>query len=566
MLYQIKKKIEFLKDTLKYFDYKLRRDLLIVILLSCFGAIFDTLSLVFLAILTGKYLNEGEISFLLNFISDLFMLNNIDSINIFYITVMVFFISSCFKILITIKTTKIAFSAGIRFTANMVQNTLSKSYIEIMNSNKNNAFAGIYKKSDEFILNLVLPIGVISGSLIMVFGIFTSVLFLVSSQILPLIMAICFLYILLFVFTHKRLKKNSLIISNYTNSCLEILKQIFGYLRDIKINSQEDNISNLFTTHNSKLKNAQAKNMIYAQIPRYIVEGFLVLIIFLLVLYFQSLGHLKEIVNVSDIIIIMFSGLKLIPLIQRMFWGISTITGRMHVLMDILSYIQPSNKIERRGSIFTKSDKFLVRLKNVSFNYGDKQKIISNFSFNINKNHKVLIKGSSGVGKSTLLDLIVGFLEPTQGKIERSAINNKIWLQSISFVSANSFFPNKKIGEVIHDGYKKYNQRKVLNLINVLGLKLSKFSEHETEVFSIGEDAEFLSYGQQRRLSIARALYKEPSLLIFDEATNGLDAKSESSILDYISSLNNLSLIFVSHKFLEKNFFTVVLDLDKNNE
>ncbi|MDA9114230.1 ABC transporter ATP-binding protein/permease, partial [Alphaproteobacteria bacterium] len=443
---------------------------------------------------------------------------------------------------------------------------LSKSYTEIMSSNRNNVFAGIYKKSDEFILNLVLPIGVIAGSLIMVLGIFISVLFLVSSQILPLIILVGFLYVFLFIFTRKRLKKNSLIISDYTNSCLEILKQIFGNLRDIKINSQENDISKLFTSHNGKLKTAQANNMIYAQIPRYIVEGFLVLIIFLLILYFRSLDSLKENINVSDIIIIMFSGLKLVPLIQRMFWGISTITGRTHVLLDIFKHIKPSNKKITSSCIFTKSETFLVKFKNVSFSYLEKQSIISNFSFKMNKYNKVLIRGSSGVGKSTLLDLIVGFLEPTAGKIERSANNSKLWLQSTSFVSANSFFPNKKVGQIIHDGYKDYNQRKVLNLIKALGLKPGNLPEHEIEDFSIGEDAELLSYGQQRRLSIARALYKEPSLLIFDEATNGLDAKSESNILKYISSLENLSFIFVSHKFFEKKFFDMVLDLDVKNE
>ena len=176
------------------------------------------------------------------------------------------------------------------------------------------------------------------------------------------------------------------------------------------------------------------------------------------------------------------------------------------------------------------------------------------------KGERIGIIGKSGSGKSTFIDLIMGLHKPSQGFIyvDGKDINNlknftklKSWHKSISHMSQKLFFSNSSIKENIAFGFpKKEIDMKLINEVSNLA-KISNYVEslpfgYET---IIGEGGGNLSGGQLQRIALARALYRKPNVLIFDEITSALDIKTEEEVLSSIQSLDkNITIIMIAHR------------------
>ncbi len=555
------KRINYFNNILNYSDNRLKKDLILVFFLGVLNAVIDVLSLILLSILTNKFLNLESTNNIIMFFDKLFAGFIFEKLDLLIFTIFILICSTFLKLIFLFSTTNIAFKSGVRFVDLMINNTIGQDYENIIKSNRNDALASIYKKSDEYILTLVLPLAIFSGSLIMILGIIIGLFFLVSNIFIPIGLFVILSYFLIFVLVRKKLKLNSIIISDYTNRTLLVLKKIFNSLKEIKINSHERLVSKNFSSLNMTLKLAQAENMVISQAPRYLIEILLLFIVIMLIaLYENSLDLLKSL-KISDLVLVIFTGLKLIPLFQRLFWSVAKITGQSQVFHDIFSYIKPVKKLDLTNNIYKFTNNYLIELKDIMFSFSKDFTIFEKFNLKIKHNSKVLIKGPSGSGKSTLLDLIIGFRNPIKGKIFRSARDKKDWLEKISIVSSDSFFINQKIKEHVHGDLKHLDEDKITKILKDLNFNLKQIDSTNLLDFYIGEDGDNLSYGQQRKLSIARALYKEPKLLILDEATNGLDKKSEKEVLNHLINNQNLTLILVTHKDIDKQFFDLHVKL-----
>ena len=199
-----------------------------------------------------------------------------------------------------------------------------------------------------------------------------------------------------------------------------------------------------------------------------------------------------------------------------------------------------------------------LKLSNISFKFNKSEvNLIQNLNLKVNKNDKIAIYGESGAGKSTLLDLMTGILLPTFGEIKS---NNKINSLSKQHLELFSYVPQKYF--IFNDSiknniilYKKYNE----NLFNealkisMLESQIAKFKKGANH--PIGDGGLALSGGQKQRLVIARALYSNKEIIILDEATSGLDPKTELRIINNLIKLKNKTIILVSHnKNIVKKF------------
>ena len=179
---------------------------------------------------------------------------------------------------------------------------------------------------------------------------------------------------------------------------------------------------------------------------------------------------------------------------------------------------------------------------------------LENLSILFKNNRSYGIFGNSGSGKTTLLNILSGILDPNSGSV---FINNEIvkyneinWRKRVSYVSQNPFFLNDTIKYNISfkEDLEKNEQLKLIKSI-----RLSKFEDFMDKSnidynYVIGEDGSKLSGGQRQRLGIARAIYKEADLYIFDEATSGIDEKTEISLINNLkTNLKDKILIFISH-------------------
>jgi ATP-binding cassette subfamily B protein len=200
------------------------------------------------------------------------------------------------------------------------------------------------------------------------------------------------------------------------------------------------------------------------------------------------------------------------------------------------------NKTTEYNGDFTK-----LEVNNLSFSYGDKE-VLKNVSLSINKGDKVLIKGESGEGKSTLLKLISGVIDSScvnaicgNEKLKTTSVKNLI-----SYVAEENMLFSGTVKDNVLLGLNKLDSE-VENALKICCCDFV-FDAPNGLDFMVQEGGSNLSIGQGQRLSIARAVVTGAPILVLDEATSGLDEKTEQQLLSNLNKIEGLTIIFVSHK------------------
>lgn len=199
-----------------------------------------------------------------------------------------------------------------------------------------------------------------------------------------------------------------------------------------------------------------------------------------------------------------------------------------------------------------------IELRNIGFGFEDATTpLLKELSLTINKGERVGIKGASGVGKTTLFNLILGLYRPTSGGIYIDGellreSNIRKWQNSIGYVSQSVFISDGSLGENIAFGCEDIDYNRVNEVIELANLKEFVSSLPQGIHTHIGEQGSKISGGQRQRIGIARALYKSADILLFDEATSSLDNDTEESINNAISNLANskrsLTIMVIAHR------------------
>jgi ABC-type multidrug transport system fused ATPase/permease subunit len=213
-----------------------------------------------------------------------------------------------------------------------------------------------------------------------------------------------------------------------------------------------------------------------------------------------------------------------------------------------------------------------IAFRNVSFAYGpDQAPVVEELDFVIPKGARVGIVGRTGSGKSTMADLLMGLLEPTQGHIEidgqlLDANTRQAWQRQIAHVPQAIFLSDASIAENIAFAVEpgRIDQARVRECARQA--ELANFIESLPEGYGtlVGERGVRLSGGQRQRVGIARALYKQAELLVFDEATSALDTETESAVMDAIERLGRrLTIVIIAHRVSTVAGCSRVLRLDR---
>jgi len=196
------------------------------------------------------------------------------------------------------------------------------------------------------------------------------------------------------------------------------------------------------------------------------------------------------------------------------------------------------------------------RFENLSFNYNDENHALIDFSLEVNPGESIAVIGESGSGKSTLMNLIIGYRRPTGGKILLDNINMqeidlRTFRKHLAVVPQNIVLFSGSVRENILYGIEHFNvpEEKILEIVEMA--KLNELIEQLPEGLDtlIGEHGDKLSGGQKQRIAIARALIRDPRVIIFDEATSALDVESEKYIQDSIGEMiKGRTTFIVAHR------------------
>ena len=307
--------------------------------------------------------------------------------------------------------------------------------------------------------------------------------------------------------------------------------------------------------------------------PRISLEFVTIFLFSFLLIFFKDQNNTDFI---SSMILYAVAALRIIPLLSKFLQSIQNFKyGRESLTVIRNAFFEDSIKSDTSKNNSQENLKNFTNeiiLENIRFTYkNDTKSVLDNFNLEIKKGEKVAIVGKSGSGKSTLIDIIIGFLKPENGKLvvdgkDYTKLNynfNKI----IGYVPQQTFlfddtieknisleFEDNKINYFNLD--KAIKNAELVDFINSKNLKLK---------FNIGDDGSMLSGGQKQRISIARALYKDPKIVILDEATSNLDNKTEQDIINTIVGLKDRTVIFITHNTNLAKLFDKVIDLDNQN-
>ena len=281
------------------------------------------------------------------------------------------------------------------------------------------------------------------------------------------------------------------------------------------------------------------------------------ILIFIMILLTKNEGNYTEIIPLVSLYA--YAGLRVMPVVQGIFKNLTSIRSSKPALKIIHTEIIKNKPYKKdKNSKIIKSLKKEICIENITFSYPEsKSPVIKDLSLNIKAKSCVAFVGSTGSGKSTTIDLILGLLEPQNGSIRIDDItlkksNIKSWQSLIGYVPQSIFITDDTIAKNIALGSEEsaIDYEKVRYAAKLANIDQFITNELPQRYFTkVGEAGVKLSGGQRQRLGIARALYKDPEILIFDEATSSLDNLTENQVMNSISKLkNSITIILIAHR------------------
>jgi ABC-type multidrug transport system fused ATPase/permease subunit len=335
-------------------------------------------------------------------------------------------------------------------------------------------------------------------------------------------------------------------------------------IKDLKVLGREREFLNKFATHAASHARCNAAAGMLSQIPRYALETIAFGGILLIVLY--SLKGEQQVANIVPMLsLYAFAGYRLMPALQQLFAGVSTVRVNIAALDMIyreIAEVGATTSAERiladKSSLRPLPFDHELRLHEVTFQYSSVQDpVVKKINLSLQRGTSIALVGSTGSGKTTLVDLILGLLTPTSGSIivdgvELSGESVSRWQRNIGYVPQHIYLSDDSVAHNIAFGVpeREIDPDAVLRASRIA--RLHEFVENELPNrydTIIGERGIRISGGQRQRIGLARALYHDPQVIVLDEATSALDGITEEAVMHAIRSVSaERTLIVVAHR------------------
>lgn len=335
------------------------------------------------------------------------------------------------------------------------------------------------------------------------------------------------------------------------------VSESFGAVKEIKVSGLEQTYIKNFSDPSRMYAHIQSNLQVLAQLPRFVLEAFAFGGILLMILYLMTKeGSFNEAIPIISLYV--FAGYRLMPALQQIYASFTQLTfigPSIDELYDDLKNLQ-INEIQNNYIKISLTKK--IKLNKIYYHYPKvTHNALEDINLNISANTTVGFIGPTGSGKTTIIDIILGLLNPQQGTLEVNGQiitnkNLKSWQKSIGYVPQNIYLVDDTIASNIAfgedpnniDKSSLYKAAKIANIHNFIMEELPlKYQSR------VGERGVRLSGGQLQRIGIARALYKNPSLLILDEATSALDNETEKLVMNDLKNFSKeITIIIVAHR------------------
>ncbi len=364
-------------------------------------------------------------------------------------------------------------------------------------------------------------------------------------------------------FTRQRLISRGEQVQLLRGDQLRTINHALGSIKETKILNRESYLTNLFMQEVSQIEKHAFFLYFLNATPRLFLELIAVFSVSIISIIFVLMNLSNE--QILPIIsLLAVCAIRLIPAFNLIVSSLSSrrfnvatfkLISKQMVNVPIEDKFRTKNLVgEKNYKKFFFKDK--IKFENVFFSHNNfNTKIIQNICLEIRQGQKVGIIGKSGAGKSTLIDLILGLIKPTKGNIFIDGLllddNLGDWQKLIGYVPQDIYLLDDTIKNNIAFGLNAndINQEVILKSIESSGLKDYVNSLEKKENTIVGNRGIRVSGGQKQRIGIARALYHNPKILIFDEATSSLDTFTERTIMEEMyNTTKNITFIIVTHR------------------
>ena len=432
---------------------------------------------------------------------------------------------------------------------------ISQNYSWFINKNTNELAQSILSEVSTYTSGVLLPIINIIGFLAALIA--TAVILFIFDPLAAMISITLFAAILLAIykFYKKRLVAYGIERLNTNLRRFESVTNSFKALKEMKLYGIEDNFLEKFSDDAEIFAKSQSKVETISQIPRFVIEAITFTLVIISAILFNSyFDQSKDMLMILSVYGI--AGYKLLPSLYSIFNSLSQIKASTPVLKKINNDISLKNKKTTNNN--KKSFYESIAIKNFSFAY-DKNSplILNNINLNIAKGEKIALVGASGSGKTTLVDALLGLIKTKAGELiidnvvidssQDQKLNFVAYVPQITTIFNTSFSRNITIGL----NHQDFNDELIISCMKIACLDdfvQPSNSSNKSLNMEVGQDGRYLSGGQRQRLGIARALSRKPKLLVLDEATSALDSSTERKILNKLISIEELTIICITHR------------------
>ena len=452
---------------------------------------------------------------------------------------------------------KLIYNLGSDLAVKVYKNTLLQPYEAHGGRNSSELIAAISSKTGAIVHGSLMPVLNIMNGVLVITVITTMLLVINFKATAWVFVALLFSYLTVLNFTKKSLIRLSVDISSGSNLIIRIFQESMGSIRHVILDNSQADFIDIYTKADVRLRRAQADLQIIGGFPRFFIEIVAMSAIVLLAFFMASASD-NLITFLPTLAAFALAGQRLLPISQMMYSSFASIRGTIKSLNDVVLLLDQTVPPD---SLSTQTSKLpfirQIELKEICFRYPSSSKyVLEDVFLTIKKGEHIGIKGTTGSGKSTLVDVLIGLLGPTSGTLtvdgnEVTGNLMRAWQNRISHVSQDIFLLDASVAENIAFtlGREAIDQKKLEESCRGAQILDTISSWENTFNTEIGENGVRLSGGQRQRIAIARALYNQTDVIVFDEATSALDVNTEADIIEYIASIGDATTIVqISHR------------------
>ena len=549
--------------------------LIMIVIMALLDAIGIASILPFIAVLTNPSLIEAN-----TFLNTMYQTSIKFGIEtnqefLFFLGVLVFLIlivSLTFKALTTYVQVRFVYMKEYSIGKRLVEGYLHQPYRWFLSRNSSDLGKTILSEVSQVISNGIKPLMELIAKSILTIVIIT-LLFSVDPKLTLIVgLSIIFAYLVVFYFVRNLLNRSGKERLKSNQLRFIAVSEAFGAIKEVKVRGLEKVYIQSFSNSSQNYARTIALSQVVAQLPRFILEAITFGGILLIILYkMTQTGNFNNSLPVISLYV--FAGYRLMPALQQIYNSLTQLAfvgPSIDKLHSDLKSLKPLN-INHDEDVLTFNKE--INLHHIHYNYPNTSRTaLKDINLTIPLKSTVGLVGSTGCGKTTTINIILGLLEPQKGTLEVDGKviteqNSRAWQRSIGYVpqhiylSDDTVMANIAFGvepkDINHDMIKKVS--KIANLHQFVTDELPK--QYQT---TIGERGVRLSGGQRQRIGIARALYHNPKVLVLDEATSALDNQTEQEVMKAINNLNKkITIILIAHRLNTVKNCDIIYKLDK---